>query len=83
MWRKKQQGSALKLLFVYRHQNLFNIKKHLTLVLKKIVHVLFCVFQTHLNKAVNIFCTLSEWIRNVQMIQCFSTVKILMRILHG
>ena len=42
---------------------------------KKIVHVLFCVFQTNLNKAVNIYYTLSEWIRNVQMIQCFSIVK--------
>ena len=35
---------------------------------------LFCVFQINLNKAVNIFCTLPEWIRNIQMMQCFSTV---------
>ena len=28
--------------------------------LKKIVHVLFYVFQTNLNKAVGIFCTLPE-----------------------
>ena len=35
---------------------------------KKIVHLLFCVFQTKLNKAVNILCRLPEWIRNVQMI---------------
>ena len=40
---------------------------------KKIVHLLFCVFQTKLNKAVNIFCRLPQWIRNVQMIPGFST----------
>ena len=39
--------------------------------LKKNANVFFCVFQTNLNKVVNIFCTLSEWTRNVQMIQCF------------
>ena len=77
MQRKKQQGSAL------RHQNIFNIKKHLALVLKKIVHVLFYVFQTNLNKAVNILCKLSEWIRNIQMIEYFNTKKTWMRILHG
>ena len=71
------------LLFTYLHQNYFNIKKHLTLALIKIVHVLLCVFQTNLNKAVKIFYTLSEWIRNVRMIQCFSTVKTWLRILHG
>ena len=59
------------LLFIYLHQNLSNIKKHLALVLKKSVHVLFCVFQTDLNKAVNIFWTPSESIKNVQMIQGF------------
>ena len=42
--------------------------------LKEIVRVLFCVFQTNQNKAVNILCTLSEWIRNVQMIQYFSNI---------
>ena len=42
--------------------------------LKEIVHVLFCVFQTNQNKTVNILCTLSEWIRNVQMIQYFSNI---------
>ena len=50
---------------------------------KKIVHILFCVFQTKLNKAVNIFCRLPEWIRNVQMIPGFSTIKTWMRILNG
>ena len=40
---------------------------------KKIVHLLFCLFWTKLNKAVNIFCRLPEWIRNVQMIPGFST----------
>ena len=39
---------------------------------RKIVDLLFCVFQTKLNKAVNIFCRLPEWIRNVQMIPGFS-----------
>ena len=92
MWRnmwsfqkcaEKKHGSTLRLLFIYLHQNLFNIKKHLALALKKIVHVLNCVFQSNLNKVVNIFCTLSKWIRNVQIMQCFSTIKIWMRILHG
>ena len=46
----KKKGSALT------HQNIFNIKKHLALLLKKIVHVLFYVFQTNLNKAVSILC---------------------------
>ena len=41
--------------------------------LKLVLTFLFCVFQTMLNKAVNIFCTLPEWIRNVQMIPGFST----------
>ena len=77
MWRKEQQGSAL------RHQSTFNIKKHLPLVLKKIVPVLFYVFQINLNKAVDILCKLSEWIRNIQMIECFNTIKTWMRILHG
>ena len=40
---------------------------------KKIVHVRFCVFQTKVNKAANIFCRLPEWIRNVQMIPGSST----------
>ena len=80
---RKKHGSTLRLLFIYLCQNLFSIKKHLALALKKIVHVLNCVFQTNLNKVVNIFCTQSKWIRNVQIMQCFSTIKIWMRILHG
>ena len=72
MWRKLVKAVHLRLLFTYNNENLFSIKKQLALVL---VHVLFCVFQTNLNKAVNIFCTPSEWIRNIQMIQCFSTIK--------
>ena len=40
---------------------------------KKIVHILFYVFRTKLNKAVNIFCRLPKGIRNVQMIPGFST----------
>ena len=77
------KDSALRLLFIYLHENLFNIKKYLALVLKKIVHVLFCVFQTNFKKIVNIFCTLSESIKNVQMIQGLSSIKTWMRILHG
>ena len=49
---------------------------------KKFVHVLFYVFQTNLNKAVDILCKLSEWIRNIQMIEYFNTKKTWMRILH-
>ena len=59
------------MLFNYSHQNLFNIKKHHALYF---VHVLFCVFQTKLNKAVNIFFALPKWIRNIPMIQCFSSI---------
>ena len=40
---------------------------------KKIVHLLFCLFQTKLNQAVNAFCRLQEWIRYVQIIPGFST----------
>ena len=35
---------------------------------------------SNLNKAVNIFCTLPEWIRNIQMIESFSTIKTWLRI---
>ena len=52
---KNNKTVHLRLLFTYLHQNFFNIKKHLTLVLKKHVHVVFCVFETNVNKAVNIF----------------------------
>ena len=45
-----------------------NEVKHLRLVLT----LLFCVFQTNVNKAVSIFCRLPKWIRNVQMIPGFS-----------
>ena len=40
---------------------------------KKTVHLLFCVFQFKLNKGVNFFCRLPEWIRNKKMIQGFRT----------
>ena len=53
--------------------NLFNTQKHFALALKKVVHLLFCVFQTKLNKAVSIFCRILEWIRNVQMTLGFGT----------
>ena len=33
----------------------------------------FSVFQTNLSKAVDILCKLSEWIRNIQMIEYFNT----------
>ena len=80
---KNNKAVHLRLLFTYLHQNLSSIKKHVALVLKKFVHVLFYVyFQTILNKAVNILCALAEWVRNIQMIQCFKTIKTWMRILH-
>ena len=41
---EKKQGSELG------HQNISNIKKHLALVIKKFIHVIFWVFQTNLNK---------------------------------
>ena len=34
MWRKNSKVVHLRLIFTYLHQNLFNIKKHLALVLK-------------------------------------------------
>ena len=50
MWRKMWRKPIKAV------QNLFDIKKYLALVLKKNVHVILCVFQTNLNKVVNIFC---------------------------
>ena len=50
---------------------------------QKKLSINFSVFQTELNKAVNIFCRLPEWIKNVQMIPGFSTIKTFMRILNG
>ena len=78
-----QKCQEKKIGYALRHENFFNIKKHLALVLKKNVAVLFCVFETNLNKEVDIICKLSEWIRNIQMIHCFNTIKTWMRILHG
>ena len=46
------------------------------------MYILFCVLQTNLNKAADVLCKLSEWIRNIQIIQCFNTIKT-MGILHG
>ena len=43
---------------------------------KKIVHLLFCVFQTKLNKAVNISCRLPIWVKNVQMIPGYSKINL-------
>ena len=61
---------SIKMWHLYLKNVEENIKAdHLRLVLT----FLFCVFQTKLNKAVNIFCRLPEWIRNVQMIPGFST----------
>ena len=70
----------LRLLFTCIHQNFFNIKKHLAL--KKFVHIFFCIFQTKLYRAVKIFFTRPERIRNIQMIKCSSTTKTWMGILH-
>ena len=44
----------------YLHIYFKNVEKQLC--------VLFCVFQTNFNKAVNIFCKLPEMIKNLQMI---------------
>ena len=63
----------LKFLFTYLHEILFIIKKILPWYSKKFAPVLFCVFQTELNKADHIFCRLLEWIGNIQMIPGFST----------
>ena len=79
----EKQGSAVKVGPHLSFLKPFNTKKRLAWELKKILHYLFCVFQTKLNKAVDIFCRLSELIRNVQMIRGFSTIKTCMRILMG
>ena len=44
---EKQWGSAFK---VDLSENLFSAKKHLALAIKKIVYLLYCVFQTKLNE---------------------------------
>ena len=72
MWRKNNKAVHLTLVLTNLFWNLFNTQKHFALALKKIIHLLFCVFQTKLNKAVSIFCRILEWIRNVQMIPGFS-----------
>ena len=55
---KNNKAVHLGLVLTYLFKNLFNTKKHLAWALKKIFHLFFCVFQTKLKKAVNIFCTL-------------------------
>ena len=80
---KNKKVEHFRLLFTYLQQNLYSIKERFALVLKNFVNVFFCVFQIDLNKAVNIFCSLPDWIRNIQMIQYFSTLKNYMRILNG
>ena len=79
---KNKKVEHFRLLFTYLQQNLYSIKERFALVLKNFVNVFFCVFQIDLNKAVNIFCSLPDWIWNTQ-IQCFSTLKNCMRILNG
>ena len=77
----EKQGNAVKLdphlsflkLFQYEEIPCLCTQK------KKVVHKLFCVFQTKLNKAVN-SQRLPEWIRNVQMIPGFSTIRTWVRI---
>ena len=72
---KNDKAVHLRLVLTYLFLNLFNTKKHLPGALKKIVHLLFRVFQTKLNKAVNIFWRPIQWIRNAQMIPGFNTIK--------
>ena len=72
MWRKTRQciWGWSWLIFSKTFSILRNTLPQLS---KKLVHLLFCVFRTKLNKAVSIFCRLPEWIRNVLMIARFST----------
>ena len=51
----ERQDSALKVGPHLLFKNLFDSKKHLVWILKKVVHLFFCVFQKKLKKAVNIF----------------------------
>ena len=73
---EKQQSSAFK---VGPHLSFLKpsiLRKTLPWPSKKNCPFTFlCIprFQTKSNKAVNIFCRLPEWIRNVQMIPGFST----------
>ena len=82
MWGKTVR-QFIKVVLHLSLPNLLYIKKHLALVLKKIVNVLLSVLQTNLNKAVNIYYTLPKWIGNMKMMQCFSTIKTWMRIMLG
>ena len=45
---KNNKAVHLRLVLTYLFKNLFNTKKHLAWALKKIVHLIFCVFQTKL-----------------------------------
>ena len=55
---KNNKAVHLWLILTYLFKNLFNTKKHNAWALKKNFPLFFCVFQTKLKKAVNIFCTL-------------------------
>ena len=63
----------LSLVLTYLSKIFLILRNTLPWPSKKIVHILFCVFQTEFNKAVNIFCRLTEWIRNVLIITGFNT----------
>ena len=75
---KNKKEVYLRLLFTYLNQNLFNIKKHLALVLKKFVHIVFCRLQIYIKQST--FCV--HYQNESEIYQCFSTIKTWMRILH-
>ena len=73
---KNKNVRHLRLLFTYLNQNLSILRNILPWCSKEIVHVVFCILQINLYKALNIFCTLPKWIRNIP------NIKTWMRILH-
>ena len=68
---KNNNGVHLKLLLTYLHQNVFNIKKRLTLVLKKICKQ--SAFSAHFQNRSEIY----------KLMQYFNNIKAWMRILQS
>ena len=75
--------SIVNLMFGCLLFKIFNMSEMRRLKNVIFIQIIFLLFQTKLNKAVNIFGRPPEWIRNLQMIPGFSTVKTWVRILNG
>ena len=80
---EKQLGITFKVVPYLSFLEPFKCQEISCLCTKKIAYLLFCIFQTKLNKAVKTFCRVREWIRNVQMIPGFSTIKTWMKMVNS